>query len=904
MRYYRLTTENFFFQFSDEKRFSKIKSTGKTADRRNSETCCIKAIRPSFIKCPSKVNGQIGSKHNDISDRFVELSCHVNWNRRNFVNAFQFILTVLFFGGALGFWGVSNTFCSESGDLSPEAVRSSISGGIAFLEEKQQKDGSWIEFPGYDPGTTALVALALLNAGVDRTTPVLVKALEYLRQPLPESRYQTYPISLQTMVLCLAEPEKDRTIIEQNVQWLIARQFKTQNIFRGGWSYVGLHQEYAQVDNSNSQFAVLALYEAERIGIKVPDHVWSEALEYWLRMQNKDGSWGYRASLLGVQRNTSGTGTGSMTCAGITSLVICSGIRGAGGANAEGNNIRCCQQIDNKVTERIDQGLEWLSKHFAIEINPGTPVGVETNLFYYLYGLERVGRLTAHRFIGRSDWYREGADFLLRRKGPFNKYWKAQLDLKNNNAVSTAFALLFLSKGRRPVLISKYKYGSESNWNAHPNDLLHLTQHTEKVWKLDLIWQVIDSEKAVVDDLLQTPVLYICGNDSPVPSDETVKRKMITSLRGYIEQGGFIVAEALDQDRGFDSGFRDLMREIIPPEEGDFRLLESDHPIWNAEQPVPPDQLRPIYGIDFGCRTSVLLIPAWKPEPNGNNSVADVQPSLSCIWESAPEKEWQRAKISETLQKRIEAGIGIGINILAYATNREMKNKEEIPESFTKDLAKKENKYGTVYAAILDYNGGCSCAPRAIPNLMKTLKNELGIPVQNYVRRIKADSKDLYETPVLFMHGRNIFHFSPTEQKNLTVYFNRGGFLFANAICASENFKNSFKDEIRKIFPGSELVPIPSDDPIFSNIYGGFEIKEIEIRKREKIEGRKAGISVIKSKPELWGIKKDDRWIVVFSPHDVSCALEKTGAPECAGYSRSSAFQIAVNVFLYAVEHL
>ena len=830
---------------------------------------------------------------------YSEFKGHEGIFSKGLFRSFLFFLMILstgIIGKAL--WG------ADSEDLSPEAVRMSISGGISYLEELQRKDGSWVEFPGYDPGTTALAALALLTAGVDKKTPCLAKALDYLRRPLPESRYQTYPISLQTMVLCQAEPERDRDLIEQNVQWLLARQFKTNNIFRGGWSYVGLQQEFGQVDNSNSQFAILALYEAERIGVRIPDGIWTDALEYWLRMQNKDGSWGYRASIQGFQRNNSGTGTGSMTCAGITSLVICSGVRGAGGASAEGEKLQCCQQIDNKVTERIDQGLAWLSKHFSIEVNPGTPHDAETNLYYYLYGLERVGRLTAHRFIGKSDWYREGADFLLRRKGPFNKYWKAQIDLKNNNAVSTAFALLFLSKGRRPVLISKYKYGQEKNWNAHPNDLLHLTQNTEKVWKIDLIWQVIDSEKATVDDLLQTPVLYICGNESPIPKEESLKRKMISSLRGYIEQGGFIIAEALDQNRDFESGFRDLMREIIPPEEADFHLLEADHPIWTAERPVPPDQLRPIYGIDFGCRTSVLLFPSWRPKTNGENSFADVLPSLSCIWESAPEKEWQRTKISDSLQKKIEAGINIGINMLAYATNREMKNKEEIPESMTKDLAKRENKIGSIYAALLDYGGGCSCAPRAIPNLMKTLKEDLGIPVQNYVQKIRADSSGIFETPILFMHGRNSFRFSEAERKNLSAYFDRGGFLFANAICASDNFRKSFTEELHQIFPEIELSPIPIKDPIYSNIYGGYEIQKIELRKREKIEGRKSRVSVIQSDPELLGIKRDGRWIVIFSPHDVSCALEKNGAPECAGYSRTSAFQIAVNVFLYAIEHL
>ena len=43
---------------------------------------------------------------------------------------------------------------------------------------------------------------------------------------------------------------------------------------------------------------------------------------------------------------------------------------------------------------------------------------------YYLYGLERVGRLTAQRFIGEHDWYREGADHLVNEEIAGADYWK------------------------------------------------------------------------------------------------------------------------------------------------------------------------------------------------------------------------------------------------------------------------------------------------------------------------------------------------------------------------------------------------------------------------------------------------------------------------------------------------
>jgi hypothetical protein len=52
---------------------------------------------------------------------------------------------------------------------------------------------------------------------------------------------------------------------------------------------------------------------------------------------------------------------------------------------------------------------------------------------------------------------------------------------------------------------------------------------------------------------------------------------------------------------------------------------------------------------------------------------------------------------------------------------------------------------------------------------------------------------------------------------------------------------------------------------------------------------------------QLKGIKLDGRWIVVFSPYDLSCALEQHEALTCRGYSREDAARIGLNVLLYTI---
>jgi len=40
---------------------------------------------------------------------------------------------------------------------------------------------------------------------------------------------------------------------------------------------------------------------------------------------------------------------------------------------------------------------------------------------------------------------------------------------------------------------------------------------------------------------------------------------------------------------------------------------------------------------------------------------------------------------------------------------------------------------------------------------------------------------------------------------------------------------------------------------------------------------------------------------VIFSPYDLSCALEKQNSMECVGYSREDAEKIALNILLYSL---
>ena len=180
-------------------------------------------------------------------------------------------------------------------EVTAKQVRQAIDRGVQYLKSQQRVDGSWIEMwqPG---GITALCTLALLDAGVDPSDESMQRALSYLRKIEPK---YTYVVSLQTMVFARAEPEKDLLLIRRNVTWLEDTQIRHSEWYSGAWSYPG-----GEGDNSNSQFALLALHEAENVGVSASEQTWQLANDYWKRCQKENGAWTY---------NKQAPGTGSMT---------------------------------------------------------------------------------------------------------------------------------------------------------------------------------------------------------------------------------------------------------------------------------------------------------------------------------------------------------------------------------------------------------------------------------------------------------------------------------------------------------------------------------------------------------------------------------------------------------------
>ena len=192
-----------------------------------------------------------------------------------------------------------------------------------------------------------------------------------------------------------------------------------------------------------------------------------------------------------------------------------------------------------------------------------------------------------------------------------------------------------------------------------------------------------------------------------------------------------------------------------------------------------------------------------------------------------------RQKYSPVVQAQIDAALSLGINVLAYATNRELKTKEDFFQQPTARGPSDRVERGRLYVATLRHPGGCNAAPRAVVNLMDAAGSELKI--RTHVREELLDIADdaLFDYHLVFMHGRTAFHLTDPERRQLREYVERGGMLMADSICASRAFTESFRREMAAIFPDRKLERIPADDPLLSTTYGGFDLRIVSRRDPE-----------------------------------------------------------------------
>lgn len=376
--------------------------------------------------------------------------------------------------------------------VDPSVVEHSIARGVQALKASQQADGTW-STPYSEIGGTALAGLTLLECGVDKKDKVIQAAAKAVREAcLSRTTTQTYSLSLSLLFLDRLDLPSDTPLIESLVVRLLAGQQAS-----GGWTYrcpplsdeeirrlraeINPERELStgrnlsslpakgkrspkdlpteiiaqlQVidkgafftagsgDNSNTQFATLALWVGRRYGIPTQQAL-IRCDKRFRATQNLDGGWSYSPSVVETPRRS--TSTAAMTCAGLLALA-CG--HGATLDIKKAKDPKAPDKRDLSKDSSIKAGLTALSTAVGNplgwkgdELRPPAVALAHGRAYYYLWSLERVAVILGLETIGKKDWYNWGAEILLASQHA-NGTWTGEY----GPVIDSCFAMLFLKK--------------------------------------------------------------------------------------------------------------------------------------------------------------------------------------------------------------------------------------------------------------------------------------------------------------------------------------------------------------------------------------------------------------------------------------------------------------------------
>ena len=153
--------------------------------------------------------------------------------------------------------------------------------------------------------------------------------------------------------------------------------------------------------------------------------------------------------------------------------------------------------------------------------------------------------------------------------------------------------------------------------------------------------------------------------------------------------------------------------------------------------------------------------------------------------------------------------------------------------------------------------------PSDMEGLLRSAARQLKVRYRHQVVDLRTFSFDSSQVPILYITGARPFGLDEPTRQKLRDYLLQGGTLWGETCWGWTAFADSFRAEMKRLFPDRPLLPLPPDHPLFNCM---FPLKQVEYSKwvEDQPEGR----------PYLEGIYLGDRVAVVFTPYDLSCAWD------------------------------
>jgi hypothetical protein len=105
----------------------------------------------------------------------------------------------------------------------------------------------------------------------------------------------------------------------------------------------------------------------------------------------------------------------------------------------------------------------------------------------------------------------------------------------------------------------------------------------------------------------------------------------------------------------------------------------------------------------------------------------------------------------------------------------------------------------------------------SVKNLLRYISERTSIKVDREPKLVSLESKEIFDCDILYISGHVPINFNETEKKNLRDYLiNYKGFVFVND---DYGMDESFRREIKKVFPEYNLEVVPFSHPIYNVFY-------------------------------------------------------------------------------------
>ncbi len=727
---------------------------------------------------------------------------------------------------------------AQSGDITPAAaqrrVDDAVASAVRYLAAQIGPDGlckgEFDEQNNHYGGKTALCAYALLAAGVDPDQEPLKRALKWLTQA--ELR-GTYAVATRACALALVKGRKPHPQLLKDAAWL-----QSAAADDGSYTYTSVAKgDQGRYDNSNSQMAAMGVWAAAQRGVKVPREYWRRTERHWKSQQQVDGGWGY-VMRPGLRRTST---YGSMTAAGLATMYICFDVL------HRDRYVRPTARPYGPIAD----GLKWMDKYYAADHNPRKGVNY---YYYWLFCLARASLASGHKHFASRDWYAQCLQEVLERQNGDGSWGSG------DGIRQTAFALLFLSHGRQPVLINKLRY--KGKWNVRPRDLAGFTRYIHYTFERGVSWQAVDLG-APVEQWYDAPILYISGAGRVEFTD-----KQIQKLRTFAGRGGLIVSEAAGNSGAFTLDMHKTYKSIYPNLR--LRRLPSNHPIYTSY--FAPKSVTGLWGVSNGIRLLAIHAPR---------------------------------ELSLALQNKAQgphrAVFELLANIYILTTDKgALRPRGSSPWPPAKAFTPK----ATIRVARVKYAGNYDPEPMAWKRLAIIMGNRHGIKLE-VAGPMPIAALDAAKYPVAAMAGTDEFKLTSQEQQALKKYLTAGGTLIIDAAGGSKAFADAIGKQIVPLVPNGRHGRLAS----WIAYNGPEKIDRVYYRRqfammlgRDKKDHRLRCVLIGRDKPSglPGGLTDGGRVAVIYSPEDLTAGLLGYPAYAIRGYRPDSAVALMTNLLYYA----